>query len=235
MPKSADTLVAATAATLMVVGCGRTGSEQVATENISADIIAFADPSEDITLVSALLTDNGEAMNFSGNDVLRATADGIELVLVPNAEDEADETYSRQFDFAVDGGEIVVSLERTRDAGAPSTLVAMPEVFALVDFTEAQSRSEEIVLTWTPASADPMDVSIDGDCLQDAFEAVIEDPLSGSYAVPADSLVVTQDSGDVCLVDVLVNRTKAGSLDPAYADGSVSGQVWRTLRVETKT
>ena len=30
MPKSAGTLVAATAATLLVVGCGRTGSEQVA-------------------------------------------------------------------------------------------------------------------------------------------------------------------------------------------------------------
>ena len=235
MRKCVGAAVATAAVAVLVSGCGRTGSEQVATENIVADILVTSDPAEDLTLVSALLTDNGDAMDFNGNDVLRATAGGIALVLVPNAENEDDETYSREFDFAVDGEEVVVALERTRDAGAPQTILTMPEVFALADFDAAQSRAEDIVLTWTPASADPMDVTVEADCLQDTYWAEIDDPASGSFAIPADSLVVTQSSGDVCLVDVTVYRTRAGSLDPGYSDGSAVGQVWRVLRFETKT
>ncbi len=224
-------------AAAVLVGCGRLGSEKIATSSMFADITVTVDPSQGTTTASAVLSDSAEPLDLAGNDILFARAAGIDQVMGPTPGEEDDDSfrpYEAVLDVALDAEEITVAFERSVDGGAPETVFTTPASFSVIESEEAVSRSGVITLAWQPATTDGMRLLLTSGCLAQDHEFEVEDPAVGEYEIPADTLAVGSGSGDVCLVDVEVIRYRAGSLDPAVADGTAFAQTARSFVLETK-
>lgn len=223
---------------MLAAGCGRIESEKVSTDSMFADITAVVEASSGSTTIRAVLSDSAEPLELTGGDIWFAYVQGTELVMgPPPVEEDSDEVrpYEATYDEVVEDEEITVALERRVSTPAPETLLSTPPTFSLIEHEEAADRSMDIELEWQPATSDGMRLELSGDCLSEDLELEVEDPSTGIYVLPADSLSTTSDSGDVCLVDVRAVRYRAGSLDPAFAGGSAVAEATREMVLETKS
>ena len=120
------------------------------------------------------------------------------------------------------GRPITVKFVRPHDTSALGSTVVMPSTlgFASPRVGEAfDSAHPKVVVTWSPASSDPVEWSFRGGCI---------DENSGVLAVDTGRIEATlaaardRDGGITvgpCDVTIHLSRTRTGKLDPAFGEG----------------
>ncbi len=162
-------------------------------------------------------------------------------------------SYSTSFDVDEGGEQFEVTLTRDRDDGAPSSMVTLPDRFALdplndpsPDEAGLSRENDAIVVSWIPeGDSGTYSISVSGDCI-DTFET----------SAPADATTVTIEAGslvkrqpeepeegeegeeaeevpDTCDATINVSRSLTGDLDLAWMGGLISGSQRRSTSFNT--
>lgn len=148
-------------------------------------------------------------------------------------------SYSASFDADLPGSDFDLRFDRgtaADPAGAPSSVVTLPEGFEL---TEPETGFEfstsdeagELVVSWDGTSNEPMIISVDGDCFSGYIETEVTD--SGTHSIPVSEFVDNMnDTMTSCSATVTVERKKVGTVDSAFDGGIATGVQKRTLSIE---
>ncbi len=136
--------------------------------------------------------------------------------------------YSASLSQVDPGTNVTIVLTRHSDASAPASIVRMPETLEETAPVVGQvaTSGTNLIVAWTPSGlADPINIVL--------RSVVCDEPGAGTtFSIPVDgdpgSQTITLDqsllpngmtSGESCEVDVRVQRTVTGTVDPAYAAG----------------
>lgn len=143
-------------------------------------------------------------------------------------------SYVASFDVVEAESAFTISLERTTDESAPSSVATLPPPFEITGSEPDQTFSrggEDITLSWSGETADDrMTLTADGDCIDDYEQSI--DPDTGSVVVTAGSLPsTTGKEAEACEVTFWLKRDRSGEVDPTFAGGTYSAKQYRTLTV----
>jgi hypothetical protein len=222
------TIVAAGAA-----GCAKTESSDLLTSGIYADLSARATGTGTTTVYATLYVGNPINLNFvelTGDDQLVASYGGQTKVM---NQTELLNIVSHAAEFSTDaeGASFGIALQRSVDAGAPTSTVTLPAKFTLTPVPTSASRAAALALSWSPAaSTDTMSWRATGECIGDAQGVLAGD--SGTMAIAAGTLMKRQGQNipDSCMVSITVTRSRAGKLDSHYGKGGdATGRQDRTV------
>lgn len=217
------------------LACSSTDSSDVKTHGMHATYTAVSDGSG--TRAEAVLKVGGAASNdfvkLSSGDTLTVTA-GSETS--PLTETHFGELYSYVADLQADaaGTVFTFNFDRTDDEDAPASSATMPTAFNVTAPAAATvvSRAGALTITWdNSATADQMSVDVKGDCILDFHKSVTGDP--GTFTINAGDLRTPDNKqNESCSGTVVVNRTRAGTLDAHFGEGgSVTATQMRSVSV----
>lgn len=216
---------------LVACGCGTSDSSGLLTKGMSAEISART-LGDGTTRVSAELFDGYPEqlifVDLAAGDQLVATSGGTSMTLDKSQLLTIIE-YSAVFPTGNEGDTFTVDLQRSVDAGAPSSTATLPAAFTLGQVAASSSRAAGLPITWSPSgSSDQMKWTATGTCIQDASGSIPGD--TGSFTIPANSLVQPMGATETsCEVTLTLARDRKGTLDRAYGKGGdVVGEQART-------
>lgn len=240
--KMIKSLVSVTALTsaAFAVGCGAedVDSEDVLTNGMYAKFEAVAS-GDGTTLVEAELRvggDNGTYVKISGDDALVALADED-----GDGEDESVEMghnnsgerhwYRSRFDTDADNTKVTVAFNRGEDfESAPDSFVEIPKPFVLsLDELEEGAeipRGTDVTVTWNNEDGGGVNWYLEGDCVWSKSAENVPDDMELTIAAE-DIEVLGTDEGESCTVEIIVERTRMGTVDSAFGEG---GEFWGIQR-----
>ena len=221
-------LLVASMAFSALFGCTKVDSQNLKTSGIRAFLSATGTGSGSAVASAEFQVDDSALawVELKNGDQVTATTAGQTLAL-----EESDVlgvvSYARTFDGA--GGEgttFTLSLARASNTSAPNTVVTLPAPFNVTAPTGASlsySRAnDDIVVTYDNSGlADAMSFTLDGPCINPVTQAITGDP--GTFTVPKGTIAQLSSASTNCPVTLTVLRTRAGTLDSAYAGGSAYG------------
>jgi hypothetical protein len=220
---------------LGLVACEDVGSGDVKTSGLWAEVRFVADGSGGSQAITVLKVGGplaGTFVQLEGEDTLTATLSDEAVVMAHEQLGDA-HRYVAGFDTAPAGETLTVAFERTVDTSAPSSTATLPPAFELdaPAVTTFARGTEDLVLTWSPASSQPVRIDATGDCVWPATATVLAD--AGTYTLPAGTLVPFDEAAPAsCPIDVAVTRIEPGTVDPAFGEGGIAtGEQIRTTSV----
>lgn len=212
-----------------LAGCESIQSEDIATHGIYADLESDGYGSG-TTLVSAELRAGGELSNVTVDlgpcDRLAATLGGLERTMARRDDVLGRVWYETSFAGEPAGAPLRVAFLRTDGGGctapgpsAPDSTVTLPAPFSIAAPAAGASlsRSAPFAVSWTPATPDPMRLTIAGLCVRAASFAVAGG--TSSMLVPAGALQPVSDPLASCAVELELTRFRTGTVDPAFGEG----------------
>lgn len=222
-----------------LAGCQTTSSADVDTSGIWADFWIQA-PGDGRATVYATLRVGGATSNtyveLQAGESLTVAAAGQSQTLQANRSVILDAiSYSSKLATDAEGTEVEIALHRTKDAGAPRSVVTLPkplEVTAPAAGASVSKAGDGLTITWAPSGGpDPVTVSVTGGCIE-AYEATpAGDP--GTFTLAPGALAKTPEgAADHCEGTVSVTRKRAGTLDPAYKGGRIDARQVRQVKVQ---
>lgn len=211
--------------TLAATACETIDSGDLLTSGMAMNLTATTEGDGE-TEVSAVIRAGGLRSNtfvdLLGDDELNVTSGELASEMTKR---QLGNLISYGADLPVDaaGTEFVVSLDRTVDAGAPSSTVTLPEPFAFGSTGDAFDADTNLAFDWTPAnSTDEMEVLVDGDCIVLWAKELDGDP--GAFEIPGDEInLIGDEPGTSCSVDITLRRVNGGSVDSAFEEGVAQG------------
>jgi len=209
--------------------CTDVESDSVLTSGMYAGVVAESVGNGTTNVVAVLRVGGPTSTTFVdliGDDELTATVD-TDTQVMTGSNLGVLHSYSVEFEGDEPGTVYTVALNRTVDAGAPSSTMTMPEPFTLDPISDF-SRAEDLTITWAPSgSGEDMLLEMDGSCLFFWEGEIDGDP--GTYTIPANTLEqATDDTEDSCTVTLRLWRRSVGTVDPAFDDGYARGRQLRT-------
>lgn len=199
--------------------CAKTDSEDLLTHGMSAELEARA-TGDGTTLVSAtLFVGDPSSLNFvqlQGDDDLIASNSGQQMDMGESSLGNI-VSYSAVFTTDEEGDEFTIDFERSLDAGAPDSSVTLPAKYTVDAVDSAQSRAQDLVISWDTPSDDNMAWRADGSCIELAGEPI--DANATDVTISANTLVLLQNAQPSCQVTVTLTRQREGDLDPGYGHG----------------
>ena len=91
---------------------------------------------------------------------------------------------------------------------------------------------EDVVLTWTPVSTDPMSVRIEARCISNLTFQLLEGEDVGQLRVSARDIELwDSDNASSCTGTVTVRRERPGTVDAAFRTGRAVGVQSRVLEI----
>jgi hypothetical protein len=222
---------------VLLVGCVSTESSHILTSGIYAAISADAEDDGSTDISATLYLGNPLNFNFvdlTGDDRLVVSAGAVEKrmteINVLNAV-----SHHAEFGTIAAGTEFTVSLIRTVDAGAPSSIATLPEPFTIDPPATSASRAASLTLTWAPSgTADQMAWELEGDCIEREFDVVTGDPGTATIAAGRVRQRMAAGTADSCEMTVTIRRAREGILDPGYGEGgTVFGRQLRRVSLTT--
>lgn len=215
---------------LLAGGCSKSDSGDILTSGMYGSITARAEGDGKTRVTTSLFLGSPLNLNFielSDDDRLHVRHGSEEKTPV-EGELLNIVAYTATFDTDNEGDEFEVELERTVDAGAPSSIATLPGPFELTGdappgFTV--SRAQPYGVTWSPAgSGDTMHATIDGSCIDPLDVPITGD--TGSVTVPAGMIKKKmaqqgQTIPDTCTVEMRIERTRTGTLDSHFGKGGM--------------
>jgi hypothetical protein len=227
-------------ALVSLAACGTTDSNTLLTAGMSADISAEATGTGHTRVSVSLYSGYPEQLIFvdlKGDDQLIASSATEDLPL-DKSQLLTIISYSATFAGDAEGDQFNVDLQRTLDAGAPSSVATLPGPFDLDPIATSASRAQPFTFSWSPSGAsDQMQWEAAGDCVDGGGTTSLSD--DGSFTIPANTLVKRQTQNgqtypDTCTVTLTVRRLRDGVLDSHYGKGgSVTGWQTRTATFTT--
>ncbi len=225
------------AALVAWTGCSDVSSEDVLTSGMYADLRVEASD-HGTSPVTAVLKVGGAKSNTyvqlaEGDELVASVGDETQTMVEQTIGDYHE--YVAGFATAEGGDVFTVSLNRTIDAGAPNSVMTLPDPFDIDPVEGPFQRSQDITITWSPAgSTDNMRISATGDCVLAYERDISGDP--GTVTIEANSLIpINDDLQESCNVVYQLDRWRAGTLDPGYGEGgkAIAHQI-RTVSVLTQ-
>ncbi|HTR52515.1 MAG TPA: hypothetical protein VMJ10_17495 [Kofleriaceae bacterium] len=220
-----------------LAACGTTNSDSLLTSGMSADMTVTGNADGTATVTVNLFSGDPDQLifvNLDDGDTLVGSNASQSLPLVEQQLVTIID-YSAQFITGTEGAQYTIDLERTVDAGAPSSTATLPAPFALGEVATSASRASDLAITWSPAgAADPMTWQIEGTCIEGASGTIDGDP--GAQTIAGNTLVKASGNGvpDSCTATLTVARTRVGQLDPHFGHGgSIVGEQARTATFTT--
>jgi hypothetical protein len=201
-------------------GCGVESSSSLLTSGMSAEMTAQS-TGDGTAQVTAELYD-GEPIQL----IFVELGSGDELIAHHGSESQTMEKlqlltiveYSASFDDVADGDSFSVELQRTVDAGAPSSTMTLPPSFDLDPVAATVSRTSDLAMSWSPTSSEPIAWEVSGSCLNTVDGSFAPD--TGSGTIPAAMIQLAQGQMVTsCQATVSISRTLAGSLDAHFGEG----------------
>jgi len=210
-----------------LAGCSDGGGASTPTSQLTPEYSISASPNT-VTFVFGRLEAEGFAsVRLSDNDALVVSASGQQKEMRWTVDPLGGGYYSGSLSQLDPGALITIALSRKDGGGAPSSVVTMPEA---VDLTAPaagaiKTAGEDLLVTWMPSgTTDEMQIVMrSAQCTRPGAgsavtTAVVGDPGSATVLVDPQ-LLPSLASGELCEVDVQVQRVRHGTLDPAYAAG----------------
>jgi hypothetical protein len=147
--------------------------------------------------------------------------------------------YASFADADAEGTAYTIAFNRDSAESAPGSTATLPAKFNLTapegDALSYSRADDDIVVTYdNSGKSDEMSYSLDGDCLNVYGKVLDGDP--GTFTIPKGTLTLkdtTTTAPTSCQVTVRVSRTRAGTLDPAFGEGHMSGVQMRTFTFST--
>lgn len=206
-----------------VFGCTQNvASTDVRTSEIFPEIEAVADGSGR-TRVEVRLKIGGEDSNrhleLAGEDRLEATAGGVTRRLGASSSLR----YTASFDVDGAGTEIAVAFLRGEaEESAPRSVAVLPPPFELaLDVAEASRTLSAVPFRWSPSTDDgDLYWYLEGPCVLDRDGFTSDDGMHALSADEVESLPV--DANETCPVELRLERSREGSVDPAFSAGGAS-------------
>ncbi|MBS1121851.1 MAG: hypothetical protein H6Q90_4079 [Deltaproteobacteria bacterium] len=227
---------------VFVCACTKVDSSDILTSGMHADIEAQGAADDTTSVTATLYLGNPINLNF-----IELTADDQLLVTLGTSSKVMERTellnivgYHASFPTNAEGSQFEISLERSVDDGAPSSLATLPAPFTIVPPTATSfSRAAAMTIDCDPAGSagDQMRWRASGSCIDTKIDTFPGD--SGSVTIPASALTkrVAQQGEQVpdsCSATLEITRTREGELDLHYGKGgSVVGTQVRTLSFTT--
>ena len=223
-----------------LVACSTASSTDIKTSGINADLSGTGDGSGS-TNVSATLRVGAESLTFvelSVGDTLTAKSGSDS----PHALSKVDflglVSYSTTLPGDEEGKSVTVALNRAPgDTSAPNSSLTLPAKFQILgpsSGTSFKRGTDAISVTWDNwGKADRLDVQLTGSCITSVTHTSVPD--NGSFVIAASEIKAIKDSETkACDLSLTVNRTRAGTLDPAYGKGGqVRGIQSRSISVKS--
>jgi hypothetical protein len=194
-------------------------SDDVRTSGVYAEmeVVAEGDGSSTVTVDLTVGGSNSNThLEMAGEDELTATVGDETQTLRQRGN-----VYETTFGVDAEDTEFTVAFLRgAEDEGAPDSHVTLPAPFEITapESGAAVSRAEGVVVTWEPSGADDsMAYRLNGDCIFLESGDVAD---SGSLDLgPSDFDPHSGDEETTCSAELCIDRTRRGSLDPAYGEG----------------
>ena len=235
VPQKFTRITATPLLALCVVGTA-TGCESVASEDIDTDAV-YADielvaAGDGSTTVRAALKVGGSLSNtfldLSDGDTLIAYQGDDARRLSRHDSILGDVRYESRFDVDAADTPFEIAFLRSHSGGgtcemvsAPSSTVTLPAPFE-VDVSDASAgisrAADDLVVRWSPAASEAMDLTFSGDCVESV--SLVSSPDAGMAVLRAGSLKTREDhDGESCQIGVALERHRSGDLDPNYGEG----------------
>jgi hypothetical protein len=215
-----------------LTGCTETiPSSDIKTSGIAATIEATA-PSASESTVHVTLRAGGDESNtyvdLGGGDRIFTTLAGERKEMSSTSTGE----YEAEFSEGAGDTTVTVSLEREDGDNAANSTGTLPEPFVVDEVTASVSRADDLVISWSPASDEEMDIDLDGTCIFNEDITVASGATSAT--IPGGSLDSTgqMDMPQTCDLTVKLTRSRAGSADRALdQESSFVLQQVRSIKV----
>ena len=210
---------------LLLGGCSKSDSGDILTSGMYGSISARAEGDGRTRVITSLFLGQPIDLNFiqlSADDKLVVRHAGQEMT--PSEGDILNiVSYTATFSTDAEGEMFEVSLQRTVDAGAPSSIATLPTPFTLTAPPATSSRAAAMTLTWSPGgSANAMSAVIDGACIDQVTVPITGDPGSVTIAagmIKKKTAQQGQTIADSCTAEVRIERSKTGTLDSHFGKG----------------
>jgi hypothetical protein len=207
------------AASACTVTTGPESTDRYATRDLSPSFVATSDGSK-VTVVAQLLAHGAgtRGLELGDGDLLQVTLDGA---AVPLAKDgDAYEGRVAQPAAASLGLVQVLFLRTKTRAESTASTVFVPKPFTIDASPDTwDTTGGELAVRTHDIAATDIDVVLEGSCLRDGRQA-LNVIVGGNGDVVVDAARVQFDDAPDCDVDVALQLTKVGAVDPTLgADG----------------
>jgi hypothetical protein len=193
-------------------------SDAIRTQGMYADILALA-PGDGSTLVRVKLTvggDGGTNVTLVGDDSLEARIGELTQALGRSGRGRYEQRIPGD-----SASEVTVRLLRGADDAEASASALLPAPFVMTletDDAAGISRSTPVVVAWTPAAGGQIAWAVDGDCIWSESGITPDD---GQLTLAPESFEVRGTrTGQDCAVQLTLDRSNEGTVDPVLVPGS---------------
>ena len=213
---------------LFTIGCSDIKSSALNTSGIHAEISAMVEDGKTAVDVILLAGDANSLtyVELDAGDKLEAT-DGTDTHHLEHSNFGSVHSYDALFTQSDPGTEFTVSLFRELEDDAPLSVATLTQDLTLTVENDVHSRQEPLTFTWEAEEPedDTLSVSASGSCI---FSIKDEVALSdGSYTIDSSDFESTNadTQQESCALEIVVERRREGTIDPAYASGKIYGGV----------
>jgi hypothetical protein len=226
-------------AALALAACKTESISEVATNEVTANITAttLGDGGTDVNATFRKGAASLTFLQLTSDDSVSATTGSTtqkltELSLLGVV------TYGSHFSADAEGTTFTVALTRKKDDGAPNSTATLPTAFEMTPLTGTYSRADAGPnIEWSNAGTDPMSLRISGPCIDPLTPTLSSGTTSYQVAAGALKKRMQTDGGavvaDDCVATAELSRSRAGTLDTGYANGSISGIQRRSVSFTT--
>jgi hypothetical protein len=227
---------------VLLCACTKVDSNDILTSGMHADIEARGAADGTTTVSTTLFLGNPLNLNFielQADDQLLATF-GTSSKVMTKAELLNIVSYHADFPTNAEGSQFEVSLDRSVDDGAPSSVATLPAPFTIATPAATSfSRAAAMTIDWDTAGTAPDEMrwQVKGSCIDTVSDTLVGDP--GSLTIPATAITKRaaqqgEQVPDSCSATLELTRALEGELDLHYGEGGGAfGTQLRTLSFTT--
>jgi hypothetical protein len=233
------TRIALLSALAFLSACSTASSTDLKTSGLYASITGTGDGSGKTTVSTTLQLGQLSTtfVELGGSDVLSASSSATDAVTLKKFSLLGLVSYSGSLTGDEEGKTITVALTRGKeDTSAPNSVLTLPAKFEItgpVAATTFVRGKDAIVVAWdNSGKSDPMTVELSGECIEGVNKTASD---NGTLIIAAADIKASKDNETkTCDVQIVVKRSRKGTLDPAYGKGgSTAGIQLRSLSVNS--
>ena len=223
---------------LLGIACTDVKSSGINTNGMYAEISAVVQ-STNQTKVDVILrvgdANSNTFIELDAGDTIEAS-DGTTTEELNHSSFGSIHSYSQFFNSIDEGTAFTISLSRELETSAPSSIAILPAGFTLrqPELGFEISRDTDLDIQWEGSGEDTemMMIEVTGTCI---FSITKEVPFNdNAYTVPSTEFesIGSDETSEGCELQLVLQRKKEGTLDPAYGAGDIFGGVLQTQTIQ---
>jgi hypothetical protein len=202
----------------LALGCSESvESTDIRTTGIYPEITITADGSGSSEIEVALKVggrNSNTYLQLRGDDELEVSAEGFSETF-----EGSGDIYKATLPLDDPNTQFVIAFQRgDQDDSAPASIVSLPAPFEMMLGAPAASRAtDEVTVTWDPAGTGDLTWEYEGECVL-SEDGNTPDDGETTFGL-GEIRTFESDANESCTVDVLLARSRGGTIDPAFTDG----------------